>query len=360
MGMGVAMDVNRWASGSPLASRSGQGMLRQRDTQGGKPVTLNRRGLLAAGATLAAAPAFSQGAAWPDRPVRVIAPFPGGSTPDIAARAVAAHFQSVFGQPFVVENRAGAGGAIGTDAIAKATDGHTIGVSIGGPASTARVLNPSLPYDPARDLAPVSLLVRLPIVFAVHPSVPARNLADFIAHARANPGRLNYGSVGAGTLGHLVTAEFAARHGLDMTHVPFRSVPQGVTELVAGRIEAMGAVSGAVLPQVREGGVRALGITSEGRFAAAPDIPTFTEQGQGEAVWTWIGLFAPPGTPAERIARLSAEAGRALAAPEAARAMTAAGFEVVGSDAETLRRFVAEEIGRWGPLIQRLGIRPES
>jgi tripartite-type tricarboxylate transporter receptor subunit TctC len=256
-------------------------MLRQRDSQGGNTVTLTRRGLLAAGATLAAAPALAQGASWPDRPVRVIVPFPGGSTPDIAARAVAAHFQSVFGQPFVVENRAGAGGAIGTDAIAKATDGHTIGVSIGGPASTARVLNPALPYDPARDLAPVSLLVRLPIVFAVHPSVPARNLAEFVAHARANPGKLNYGSVGAGTLGHLVTAEFAARHGLDMTHVPFRSVPQGVTELVAGRIEAMGAVSGAVLPQVRDGGVRALGITSEGRFAAAPDIPTFTEQGQG-------------------------------------------------------------------------------
>lgn len=318
-----------------------------------------RRGLLAAGATLAAMPALGQ-AAWPERPVRVIVPFPGGSTPDIAARAVAAHFQSVFGQPFVVENRAGGGGSIGTDVIAKATDGHTIGVSIGGPASTAKVLNPALPYDPAQDLAPVSLLVRLPIVFAVHPSVPARTLAEFVTHARANPGKLNYGSVGAGTLGHLVTAEFAARHGLEMTHVPFRSVPQGVTELVAGRIEAMGAVSGAVLPQVRDGAVRALGITSEGRFAAAPEIPTFTEQGQGDAIWTWIGLFAPPGTPADRIARLSAEAGRALAAPDAARAMTAAGFEVVGSDPETLRRFVAEEIGRWGPLIQRLGIRPES
>jgi tripartite-type tricarboxylate transporter receptor subunit TctC len=319
---------------------------------------ITRRGLVAA-STLLAAPATAQ-PAWPDRPVRVIVPFPGGSTPDIAARAVAMHLQQVFGQTFVVDNRAGGGGSIGTDAIAKATDGHTIGVSIGGPASTARVLNPQLPYDPATDLAPISQLVRLPIVFAVHPSVPARNLAEFIAHARANPGKLNYGSVGAGTLGHLVSAEFASRHGLEMTHVPFRSVPQGVTELVAGRIQVMGAVSGAVLPQVREGTVRALGITSDGRFSAAPDIPTFTEQGQGAAIWTWIGLFGPASMPPERIARLSQEAARALAQPEAQRALIAAGFEIVGSDPAALRSFVADEIGRWGPLIQRLGIRPES
>ncbi|WP_237215469.1 Bug family tripartite tricarboxylate transporter substrate binding protein [Falsiroseomonas oryziterrae] len=321
---------------------------------------LTRRTLAAIAATLAAPATLRAQAAWPERTVRVIVPFPGGSTPDIAARAVAGHFQQAFGQPFVVDNRAGGGGAIGTEAIAKATDGHTIGVSIGGPASTARILNPQLGYDPATDLAPISLLVRLPIVFAVHPSVPARNLEEFIAHARANPGRLNYGSVGAGTLGHLVTAEFAARHNLDMTHVPFRSVPQGVTELVAGRIQAMGAVSGAVLPQVRDGAVRALGITSEGRFPQAPDIPTFTEQGQGAAIWTWIGLFGPAGMPAERVARLAQEAQRALQVPEAQRALTAAGFEIVGGDPAAMRAFVADEINRWGPLIRRLDIRPES
>ncbi len=323
-------------------------------------MTPTRRALLAAMPALALPALGEAQPGWPERPVRVIVPFPGGSTPDIAARAVASHFQTAFGQPFVVDNRAGAGGAIGTEAIARATDGHTIGVSIGGPASTARVLNPNLGYDPATDLAPISLLVRLPIVFAVHPSVPARTMEEFIAHARANPGRLNYGSVGAGTLGHLVTAELAARFNLDMTHVPFRSVPQGVTELVAGRIQAMGAVSGAVLPQVREGTVRALGITSDGRFAQAPDVPTFAEQGLGAAIWTWIGLFGPAGMPAERVARLSAEAARALAQPEAQRALTAAGFEVVGSDAPALRAFVADEIGRWGPLIRRLDIRPES
>lgn len=320
---------------------------------------LTRRGLVAAAATLAATPALAQ-PAWPDRPVRLIVAFPGGSTPDIAARAVATHFQQAFGQPFVVENRAGAGGAIGTDAVAKATDGYTLGVSIGGPASTARVLNPQLAYDPATDLVPVSLLARLPFVVAVHPSVPARSLAELVAHAKANPGRLNYGSVGAGTLGHLVSAEFAARHGLDMTHVPFRSVPQSVTELVAGRIQMMAAASGAVLGQVREGTVRALAITSDGRFPQAPDIPTLAEQGEGQSAYGWIGLFAPPGTPADRVQRLAAEAARGLAQPQTAQAMTAAGFEVVGSNPEALRQLVTDEIGRWGPLIQRLGIRPES
>ena len=306
--------------------------------------------------------AFAQAAAssWPDRPVRVVIAFPPGSTPDIAGRAVAQHFAQVFGQPFVPENRAGAGGAICTEAVAKATDGHTLGISIGGPASTAKILNPNLGYDPATDLVPVSLLARLPFVLAVHPSIPARDVAELIAHAKANPGKLNYGSVGAGTLGHLLVAEMAARHGLDMVHVPFRSVPQGVTELVAGRIQVMAAASGAVLGQVREGAVRALGISSDGRFPAAPEIPTLAEQGEGRGAYGWIALFAPPGTPAPRVRRLAEKAGRALSVPETARALQAAGFELVGSDPDTLRAFVAEEIARWGPLIQRLGIRPES
>jgi tripartite-type tricarboxylate transporter receptor subunit TctC len=262
--------------------------------------------------------------------------------------------------PFVFENRAGAGGAIGTEIVAKATDGHTIGVSIGGPASTARILNPSLSYDPATDLAPIGYLLRMPVVLSVHPSVPARSLAEFVAYEKANPGKLNYGSIGAGTIGHLVMAELASRHGLDMTHVVFRSVPQAVTEIVAGRIEAMAAVTGAVLGQVREGQVRALGISSERRFASAPDIPTFTEQGEGEAIWTWIGLFGPASTPPDRLARLSTEAAKALEAPDAARTLEAAGFEVVGGGPEALKTQIAADLGRWGGLIRRLGIRADS
>jgi tripartite-type tricarboxylate transporter receptor subunit TctC len=297
---------------------------------------------------------------WPDRPVRILVPFAAGSTPDIAARTLAPHFQQAFGQPFVVENRPGAGGAIATEAVARATDGHTIGVSIGGPASTARILNPALGYDPVADLAPLAYLVRMPVVLAVHPSVPARTMAEFMAHAKANPGRLNYGSIGAGTIGHLVMADLAARHGLDMTHVVFRSVPQSVTEIVAGRIEAMAAVTAAVLGQVKGEQVRALGISSEQRFAAASGIATFTEQGEGPAIWTWIGLFGPASMPGDRVARLGEEATRALATAEARRVLEAAGFEVVAGPPAALRAQIGEDMERWGGLIRRLGIRVDS
>jgi tripartite-type tricarboxylate transporter receptor subunit TctC len=185
-------------------------------------------------------------------------------------------------------------------------------------------------------------------------------MAAFIAHAKANPGKLNYGSVGAGTIGHLVMAELAAQHGLDMTHVPFRSVPQSVTEIVAGRIEAMAAVTAAVLGQVKGGTVRALGISSETRFPAAPEIPTFIEQGAGTAIWTWIGLFGPSSLPPDRVSRLATEAATALAAPDARRVLEGAGFEVVAGPADALKAQVAADMTRWGELIRRLGIRIDS
>ena len=156
-------------------------------------LSFSRRALLALTPGFAAAPQClrAQGA-WPDRPVRIICAFPGGSTPDLAARAIAPHLQQVLGQPVVVENRAGGGGHIGTEAVARATDGHTLGVTIGGPGSTAKILNPALGYDPATDLAPISLLARLPFVLVVHPSVPARSAAEFVAYAKANPGKISY------------------------------------------------------------------------------------------------------------------------------------------------------------------------
>jgi tripartite-type tricarboxylate transporter receptor subunit TctC len=298
---------------------------------------------------------------WPDRPVRVIVGFPGGSTPDIAARAVAQHLQTVLGQPVVVDNRAGGGGVIGAEAVARATDGHTLGVSIGGPASLARILNPQLSYDPQADLQPVSLLARMPFVLSVHPSLPVRSVAELVAHARANPGRLNYGSVGAGSTGHLLMAEMAARHRLEMVHVPFRSVPQSVTELVAGRIEVMAAAAGAVVQQARGGQVRAIGVSGARRMEQLPDASLLTEQGEPAGdVYAWIGLFAPNGVPAERVARLADEAGRAMSNPETARALTAAGFEPLGTPPAALAALIRDEVAHWGPVIRRLDIRPES
>jgi len=312
-----------------------------------------------AGAALLS-PALAQ-PAWPDRPVRIIVGFPGGSTPDIAARAVATHFQQVFGQPFVIDNRTGGGGTIGAEATARATDGHTLGVTIGGPGSIAKILNPALGYDPTTDLQPVSLLARMPFVLAVNSNVPARNVAELIAHARANPGRLNYGSVGAGSTGHMLVAEMAGRQGLDMTHIPFRSVPQSVTEIVAGRVELMAAAAGSVLGQVRAGQVRALAVSGDARMPQLPDVPTLTEAGEpGAGIYAWMGLFAPAAMPAERVARLAQEAGRALSNPETGRTLEAAGFEPLGTPPALLQALIQAEVAHWGPIIRRLNIRPES
>ena len=325
-------------------------------------MTTARRDLLAALPALAlSAPAARAQPAWPERPVRVIVPFPPGSTPDIAARAVAAHFQTAFGQPFVAENRAGAGGNIGTDAVAKATDGHTIGVSINGPLTTAPALNANLPFDPRRDLAPVSLLMRGAQLLLVHPDVPARDVAGFIAHARANPGRLAFGSVGAGSGGHLAMSDIMARAGIALVHVPYRGFPEATLDLIAGRIQAMVVIAAGVLPQVREGRVRALAVTAEARIPQAPEVPTLAEAGVPDAAsYAWIGLIAPIATPAERVARLAAEARRALTdAPTRAR-MEAAGFEIMASNPAEFAAFLARETERWGGMIRRLGIRAEG
>lgn len=326
---------------------------------------LKRRALLALPA-LAAMPATlhaqpGNGEKWPDRPVRVIVPFPPGSTPDIAGRAVATHFAQVFGQPFVVENRTGAGGNLGTDAVAKATDGHTIGISINGPLTTAQALYPNLPYDPRKDLVPVSLLVRGAQLLVVHPSVPARDLKEFIAYVRANPGKLSFGSVGSGSGSHLAMADLMARAGLDMVHVPYRGFPPAVLDLVAGRIEAMFVIAAGILPQMQEGKVRALAVTADRRIPQAPEVPTLAEAGIPEAAsYAWIGLIAPASTPAPRIARLAEEARQGLDDPQTRAALERAGFEVVGSSPAEFARFIAGETERWGGLINRLGIKLEG
>jgi tripartite-type tricarboxylate transporter receptor subunit TctC len=324
-------------------------------------MTLTRRGVLGA-ATLATLPGpLAAQPAWPDRPVRVIVAFPGGSTPDMAARAVTPHLQLVFGQPFVVDNRAGGGGNIGTEAIARATDGHTLGVTIGGPGSTAKVLNPNLSYDPATDLSTISLLARLPFVLAVHPSVPANSVAELIAYAKANPGKLNYGSTGPGTLSHLATEDMARLAGFQAEHVSYRSVAQAVLDLVAGRLQMFLAAPAGVLAQVEDGRLRALAVTGPDRMAQLPNVPTLREAGVAmDPVVAWIGLFGPANFPAERAARIARECHVALNQPEQRRTLEAAGFQPVGSTPAEFAALQTAEIERWGGLIRRLGIRPES
>jgi tripartite-type tricarboxylate transporter receptor subunit TctC len=320
---------------------------------------LPRRALFALGAT---APVMARAQpAWPERPVRVVVPFPPGSTPDTASRAVANHFAAVFGQPFVVENRPGAGGTIGTDAVAKATDGHTIGVSINAPLSTAKALYPNLPYDPVKDLAPVSLLVRGAQMLVTHPGVPATDLAGFIAHAKANPGKLSFGSVGSGSGAHLAMVDLMSRAGLDMVHVPYRGFPPATLDLVAGRIEAMFVISAGILPQVQSGQARALAVTAENRIPQAPSVPTLAEAGVPDAAsYAWIGLVAPAATPPALVSRLAEEAKRGLGEPQTRAGLERAGFEVVADSPGEFARFIAAETDRWGGLITRLGIKAET
>jgi tripartite-type tricarboxylate transporter receptor subunit TctC len=323
---------------------------------------LPRRPLLALGAAALAIPRIAAAQpAWPDRPVRFVVPFPGGSSPDLTGRLVAQHLAGVLGQPVVVENKAGAGGNIGTDAVAKATDGLTIGLSINGPLSTAPALYPTLSYDPARDLTAVSLLVRGGQVLVVHPSVPATDFAGFVAHAKNNPGKLTFASVGAGSGGHLAMEDIKARTGIALEHVPYRGFPPAVLDLVAGRISAMVVTAAAVLPQLREGQGRALAVTTDARMPQLPDVPTLAEVGlPGAASYGWQVLIVPAGTPGERIQMLAREARAALSTERARQAMDAAAFEIVASSPQEATAYVAAEAARWGALIRTLGLKLES
>lgn len=323
---------------------------------------LGRRSLLA-GLALAAVtqarPARSAdaAAAWPTGPVRVVVPFPGGSTPDLVARLVAEHFRRAFARPVVVDNRPGAGGTTGTGLVAAATDGHTVGVTINGPITTAKALYPSLTYDPARDLALVSLLARTPQLLVVHPDVPATDLAGLVAHAKADPGLMSFGSVGPGSAGHLAMEDLKTRAGVDLVHVPYKGFPEATLDLVAGRIQAMFVIASGILPQVAAGKARALAVTADARIAQAPDVPTLAEAGLPDAAsYAWNGLVAPVATPPDRVARLAAEARAALTAPEARATLEKAGFEIVASSPEEFAAFVAAETERWTAVVRRLGI----
>lgn len=305
--------------------------------------------------------AASQAQPWPQRPVRLVAVFSPGSTPDITARAVAPHLQAALGQPVLVENRTGAGGTLGTDLVAKATDGHSFAVATNGPVALARALYRRLPYDQERDLVHISLLVRAPQILVVNPNSEARDVHGLIRLARERRGAMSYGSVGLGAGSHLSMEALKITQGIELTNVIYRGFPEAVLDLVAGRTDAMFAIAAAVLAQVRDGRLRALAVTSDARFAQAPDIPTLAEQGlTGMESYSWIGMVGPAATPPEVINRLAEACRTGLANPQTKRALETAGFEVVGSTPAAFRAAVAEEVRVWGGLIGRLGIQADA
>jgi len=319
---------------------------------------LPRRILLAAPLGLLA-PAVRAQTPWPERAVRFVVMTPPGPGSDQMARALAGHYQMALGQPFVVENRPGAGGTITAQTVAAATDRHVLGLVFGGPTTTARALNPGLPYDPATAFSNVTLLTRSPFVLTVHPSFPARNWAEFIAVVRASPGRYRYASIGPGTTTHLAMEEFKLRLGIDLEHVPYRGFAPATLDLLAGRVEVMFHSPFSALQHINAGTLIALAQTGEARVAQMPDVPTLVEVGEpAEAsFFGWTGIIAPANFPPEAALRLAALTRDAMARDPAARGgMEATGAEIVASSPAEMTALQRRETVRWNALITRLGL----
>lgn len=284
-------------------------------------------------------------------------PTPPGSTPDIVARTLGTKLQGAFGQPFVVENRAGAGGNIAAEAVAKAApDGYTLFVGINGPVATNKYLYRSLPYDPDKDLAPISLLASAPQMLVVAPELKVDSFKAFIDYARANPGRICYASVGSGSASHLTMELLKTEAKIHAVHIPYRGFPPAVTDLLAGNIQAMFAIIPGVLPHVKAGKMKALAVTALKRSDLAPDVPSVQELGypQLESL-AWIGLLAPAGTPPDVLNRLSTETVRGMTAADVRDLLGKQGFDVDASSAADFQRWIAGESAKWARVIHASG-----
>jgi tripartite-type tricarboxylate transporter receptor subunit TctC len=321
---------------------------------------VTRRGLGAATgifAILKARPAL----AFPDRVITIVSPFGPGSSQDVLGRLLAPKLQAAWGQPVVVNNVTGAAGVIGVDRVAKAApDGHTLVLS-GDAAIVVRVsMSPRPPYDPMRDLTPISLLGRTPNVLVVGPSVPARNVQELVALARARPGSVTFGHAGPGTSQHIGGELLAQLAGVEMTGVAYNEPGAQIQDVLTGRV-TFSFNSGVVsLPRVRDGAWRGLAVSSPTRMVAAPDIPTVAEQGfPGFDATAWLGLFAPGNTPAPVVARIHRDVTAAMAEPDLRARLAELGVEIIASTPDVLRELMTREIPRMAGILQRAGIRPE-
>ena len=312
-------------------------------------------------AALVAAFALASGAAaqapYPSKPVRLIVPFPPGGSADTIARLLGQELSKSLGEPFVAENRPGAGGNIGVDLVAKsAPDGYTIGLAAAGALAINQHLLGRLPYDPVKDLAPVSKLADIPIVVAVANSTPVTSVPELIAAAKAKPGALAFASAGNGTAMHLSGELFKIMTGVDMTHVPYKGSGPAVTDLVSGQVPVGFVDLVSALPQIRAGKVKGLAVASGKRTISAPDIPTVAEAGvPGYDAVGWFGLVAPAGTPRDVVAKLNAETVRIMALPEVRERVLATGAEPATGTAEAFGAFIAAEIPKWERVVKTSG-----
>ena len=292
----------------------------------------------------------------PSKAVRIIVPIQGG-TVDILARLVAPRLQEALGQAIIVENKAGAGGNIGTDLVAKSDpDGHTILAGYTGPITVNATLFGNLPYDPQKDLAPITLAVTTPQFLTVNPGVPFNSVKELVAYAKANPGKLNYGSVGTGSASHLTMEMFKSAAGLNIVHVPYKGSAPNVTDLLAGNVQLSFLVPGNVLPHLPSGKLKVLAASGRKRFPAMPNTPTMIEEGFAdfEAI-AWIGFLAPGGTPKPIVDRYNRELVKILNAPDVHKRLTEIQFEVVASTPEQFAEYIRWETPRWAKVIRDTG-----
>jgi tripartite-type tricarboxylate transporter receptor subunit TctC len=314
---------------------------------------------LAGVTAVAAAPAFAQ--AWPNHPIKLVVPFPPGSSPDFIARLIAEPLAHALGQAVVIDNRPGAGGNIGTGAVAHAEpDGYTLLFTIQGPLVTAPLLTRGLNYDPVRDLAPVTLVATSPNVLVVDPKLGANSLADFVRIAKQKKGQLNYGSVGIGSASHLAMELFKTRADIDLLHVPYQGFPQIVGAILAGQVQAAFMVPGIAMGQVRAGKLQALGVTTLGRAGSLPELPSFVEQGYPdfEAI-SWQAVLAPARTPKAIVDRVARELIRIIKSDEVRGKMLGQYFSAAGTAPEALAGLMKTERERWAKVIKAAGVQPE-
>jgi tripartite-type tricarboxylate transporter receptor subunit TctC len=295
--------------------------------------------------------------AYPNRPIHIVAPYPAGGGYDFLSRLLGAEMSKAFGQPVIVENKAGANGNIGTDAVAKAApDGYTLLMGGNSPLALNVGLY-KLPYDPVRDFAPISRVATQPNLLAAHPKVPVKSVADLVQYAKANPGKLTYGSAGNASPQHLAAELLKRMAGIDLVHVPYKGAAPNATALLAGEVSIAFNIILLPLPQVQAGKLTGLAVASSKRSPLAPNIPTMTELGYPIDIDTWYGLVAPAGTPKDIIGKLNAETARILNLPEMRERTRSQGIELGASTPEEFAALIKSDIAKWSKAIRELGIK---
>jgi len=316
------------------------------------------KSVLAALACLVAGTSFSQ--TYPSKPIRIIAPFPAASVADVLARPMAQKLNESWAQPVIVDNRVGVAGTLGADVVAKApADGYTLLLGTIGTNAINAALYSKMPYDVRTDFAPITLVAKTYLLLVMHPSVPVRTVKEVIAVAKASPGKLTFGSAGAGTTPHLAGEMFKHLAGVSLTHVAYKGSPQSAIDLLAGRLDLIFSNGSATLPHIRTGRMRLIAISAANRDPAMPEVPAIAETLPGYLMEPWFGLLAPAGTPRDIVTKLNAEAVRILALPEIKANYANLGLVAISSTPEQFNTFVQEEILRWARVVKASGARAD-